>query len=111
VTKFSFLQRKKSKTISGELLKIFEKAAVSLATVTRCWRRFKQVNFLLDDKYRPRRALSDIDEATSQFLSKEPFLSAHILVKSLATSSEIIKEIRTRDLGMRKFMRDGCDMS
>jgi hypothetical protein len=41
----------------------------------------------------------------SQFLSKEPFLSAHILAKRLATSSAIIKEIRTRDLGMKKFTR------
>jgi hypothetical protein len=111
VMKFFFLQKKKSKAISGELAKIVEKAAVSLITVTRCWRRFKQVKFPLDDKSRSRRALSDIAEAMSQFVNKEPFLSAHILARKLARSSDIIKEIRTHDLRMRKFMRDGRDMS
>jgi hypothetical protein len=45
-------------------------------------------------------ALCDIDEAASQFLRKERFLSAHVLTKRLAISPHTIKEILASDLGM-----------
>jgi hypothetical protein len=41
----------------------------------------------------------------SQFLSIEIFLSPRVLVRRLATSSQPIKEILTRDLRMRKLTR------
>jgi dTDP-4-dehydrorhamnose reductase len=59
----------------------------------------------LDDQFKSGRSQSDIADAISQFLSREPFLSAGILAKRLATSSHTMKKILTRDEGMRKFTR------
>jgi transposase len=103
--KFLFLQGKKSKAIHGELTGVLGEAAISLATVKRWCRGFKEGNFSRDHKFRSGRPCSDIGEAISQFFSKEPFLSAHEVAKRLATSLHTIKENLTRDLGMRKLTR------
>jgi hypothetical protein len=103
--KFLFMQGKRSKAIHGELSGVLGEAAVSLMTINRWCRRFKDGNLSLDDEFRSGRAGNDIGAAISQFLSKEPFLSAHILAKRFAVSPHTIKEILTRDLGMRKFTR------
>jgi hypothetical protein len=105
VMKFFFLRRKKSNTRHEKLPEALEEAALSRAMVERWCRRFKQANFSLDEESRPGRPLSDIDAAVSQFLKKEPFLSAHTFAKRLAIRPYTIKEILTRDLGMRKLMR------
>jgi hypothetical protein len=78
---------------------------VRLATVKRRCRRFKDGHFSLDDRFESHRPRGDIGEVISQFLSEEPFISARILAKKLATSEQIIKEIRTRNLGKREFTR------
>jgi hypothetical protein len=101
--KLFFMQRKRSKAIHGELRGVRGEAAVSLTTNKRWCRRFKDGNFSLDDEFRSGRLRGDIGAAISQFLSKEPFLSARVLAKRLAASPHTIKEILTRDLGMRKF--------
>jgi hypothetical protein len=105
VMKFLFMQGKRSKAIHGELRRVLEEAAVSLTTIKRWCRRFKDGNFSLDDEFRSGRPGNDIGAAISQFLSKEPFLSASVLAKRLVTSPHTIKKILTRDLGMRKFTR------
>jgi transposase len=98
VIKFFFLQGRRSKAIHGELSRVLEEAAVSLATVKRwCW-GFKEGDFSLDDKSRSGRRRSDFGEAVSQFLDKRPFLSARILAKRLVTSPHTIKEILERHL-------------
>jgi hypothetical protein len=68
-------------------------------------RHFKDGNFSLDDEFRSGRSRTDIGAAISQFLRKEPFVFVGVLAKRLATSLHPIKEILTRDLGMRKFPR------
>jgi hypothetical protein len=105
VMKFLFLQGKKSKVIYGKPSGVLGEAAVSLATVKRWCRRFKDGNFSLGDEFKSRRPCIDIGEVISQFLSKQPFISAPSLARRLAPSQHTIKEIRTRDLGMRKFTR------
>jgi transposase len=97
--KFVFLQGKRSQAIHKELSGVLGEAAVRLTTVKRWCRRFKDGNFSLDDEFRSGRPPSDIMEAISQFLNKEPFLSARVLAKRLATSPHTIKEILIRDLG------------
>jgi transposase len=105
VMKFLFMQGKISKAIHGELSAVLGEAAVSLATI-KCWcRRFNDGNFSLDDEFRSGQPRRHIGATISQVLSKEPFLSVRVLAKRLATSSHAIKEILTRDLGMRKFTR------
>jgi hypothetical protein len=103
VIKFFFLQGRRSKAIHGELSQVLEEAAVSLATVKRWCRGFKEGDFSLDDDSRSGRRRSDFGEAISQSLDKEPFLSARILATRLATSPRTIKEILKLYLGMRKF--------
>jgi hypothetical protein len=103
--KFLLLQEKRSKAIYGELSKVLGEAAVRRATVKRSCRRFKDGNFSLDDEFRSGCPGPDIREDISQFLSKEPFLSASVLTKRLAPNPHKIKEIRIRDRGMRKFTR------
>ena len=105
VIKFFFLQGRRSKAIHGELSRVLGEAAVSLATVKRWCRRLTEGDSSLDDEFRSGRPRSDLGEAVSQFLDKEPFLSARILAKRLATNPHTIKEILTRDLGLRKFTR------
>jgi hypothetical protein len=78
---------------------------VCLITVKRECRGFKDGNFSPDDDFRCGRLVTDIEEAISQLLSKEPFLSAGVLAKRLAISSHTIKEILTGELGMRQFTR------
>jgi hypothetical protein len=78
---------------------------VSLATVKRWCRRFKDRNFSLDDEFRSGRPRSDIEDAISQFLGKELFISGRGLAKRLAASLHPIKEILICDLGMRKLTR------
>jgi hypothetical protein len=84
--KFLFLHEKRSKAIYGELSRVLGEDAVSLATVKRQCRRFKDVNFSLGDEFRSRRRRRDIGEVISQFLSKELFIAARILANRLATS-------------------------
>jgi hypothetical protein len=103
VVKFLFMRGKRLKAIHGELSGVLREAAVSLTTIKRWCRRFKDGNFSLDDEFRSGRPRRDIGAAISQFLSKEPFLSARVLAKRLAISTNTIKEILTRDRGMRKF--------
>jgi hypothetical protein len=103
--KFLFIQGKRLKSIHGELRGVLGEAAVNLTTIKPRCRRFKDGNFSLDDEFRSARRRTDIGAAISQFLSKEPFISAHGLTKKLASSPDTIKEILTRDLGMRKFTR------
>jgi hypothetical protein len=102
VMKFLFMQGKRLKAIRGKLSGVLGEAAVSLTTIKRWCRRFKDGNFSLDDEFSSGQPRSDIGAAISQFLSKEPFLSAHMFAKRLATGPDTIKEIVTRDLGMRK---------
>jgi transposase len=74
VVKFLFLQGKRFKVIHAELSEVHEEAAVSLATVKRWCRCFKDGNFSLDDEFRSGRRRDDIGEAISQFVDKEPSL-------------------------------------
>jgi hypothetical protein len=100
---FFFLEEKRSKEIHGELSGVLEEAAVSFTKV-KCWcRGFKDGNFSLDAKFKSRRQRSDIGEAISQLLSKEPFFSARVLANRRAISLQTIKEILIHELGMRKF--------
>jgi hypothetical protein len=71
--KFFFLQRKTAKVIHAEITGVLAEAAASLVTVKHYSRHFKQGGFCLDEKFRPRSPLSDMSEAVSQFISKEPF--------------------------------------
>jgi hypothetical protein len=103
--KLLFMQGKRCKTIHGELSGVLGEASVSLATVKRWCRRFKDGNFSFADEFRSGRPRTDIGEVMSQFLKRWPFLSAHVLAKKLAASPHTIKEILIRDLGMRKFTR------
>jgi hypothetical protein len=81
---------------------VLEEEVVSLATV-KCWcQRFKQGDFWLDDEFRAGRPISDVKDVISQFLSHEPYLSARLLAKRLASNVHTIKTILTRDLGMKK---------
>jgi hypothetical protein len=105
VTQFFFLQGKKSIARHGELSGVLEEPAVSLATVRRWCRGFKDGNFSLDGEFRSGRPQNDIGKGISQFLSKQPFLSACVLAKRLAISPDTIKEILRHDLGMRQFRR------
>jgi hypothetical protein len=110
VTKFLFLQGKRSKAIYGELSGVLGEAVVRLAVVKRWCRRFKDGTFSFDDRIRSRRRHSDIGEAISQFLSKPRFLSARGLSKRLAASLYTIKEILTCNRGMKKVtQRWVCD--
>jgi hypothetical protein len=104
MTKF-FLQGKRYQAIYGELSGVLEEAAVSLAAIKRGFQRFKAGNFPLDDENRPRRSLSDLGQVMSQFLRDEPFLSARVLAKRLATIPCSIKKIVARDLDMRRLPR------
>jgi hypothetical protein len=103
--KMVFLQGKGSKTIQREPSGVFGEAAVSLARVNRWCRPFKDGNFSVDDEFRSRKPHGEVGMAISQFLSKELFLSARGLVKRPATRPQTIKEILTRDLGMKKDTR------
>jgi hypothetical protein len=105
VMKFFFLGGKRYKAIHTELQAVLGKDAVSLATVKRWCQRFKQDDFSLDDEIRAGRPISDLKEVISQMLGDEPYLSARILAKRLASNAHTIKTILARDLGMRKFTR------
>jgi hypothetical protein len=100
---FLFLQEKRFTGIDEELRGVLGEAATSLVIVRRSHRRLKDGNFELDDEFRSGPSCSDIGEAISQFFSKESFLSARLLAKKLAASPHTIREILTRDLGMKKF--------
>jgi hypothetical protein len=89
----------------GKLSGVLEEAVVTLATVRRWYRGFKDGNFSFDDEFRSGRPPNDFGEGISQFLSKEPFLSACVLAKRLATSPYTITASLSHDLGMRKFRR------
>jgi hypothetical protein len=105
VVKFLFMQGKRSKAIHEELRGVLGEAAVSLTTIKRwCW-RFKDGNLSRDDRFKSGESGTNIWAAISQFLSTDTFFSARALAKRLATSPNTIKEILTRDLGMRKFTR------
>jgi hypothetical protein len=54
----------------------------------------------LDDENTPGLPLSDLGKAVSQFLKDEPFLSAPVLAKRLATRSRTIMKVLVRDLLM-----------
>jgi hypothetical protein len=103
--KFLFMQGKRSKAIHGELSGVLGEAAVSLTTIKRWCLRVKDGSFSRDDEFRSGRPRSDIGAVISQFLSKDPFLSARVPAKRLASSPDTIKEIPTRDLGLRKDTR------
>jgi transposase len=103
--KFLFLQETRSKAIHGKLSEVLEEAAVSLATVKRWRQRVKDGNLSHDDEFGSGRPRSDIGEAISQFLSREPFLFARGLKNRLASRSCTIKKVLTGYSGMRKFIR------
>jgi transposase len=105
VVTFLCLQGRRSKTIQEELNGVLGEAAVSLVTIRRWCGRLKGGNFSPNDEFTSGRPRNDIGEARFQFRSKEPFLSARVLAKRLATGSHTIKEILIPDLEMRKFTR------
>jgi transposase len=105
VMKFLFLQGKRYKAIHTEIDAVLHEQAVSLATVERWCQRFKQGDFDVSDETREGRPLLGLRETISQFLKDEPFLSACILAKRLATSPHTIKKVLTRDIRLKKFTR------
>jgi hypothetical protein len=105
VIKFLFLQGKRYKAIHHELAAVLAEEAVSGETVKRWCRRFKNGDFAIEDHERSGRPRSDLAEAITRFLQDEPFLSARLLAKRLATSHHTIKGILEGALGLRKFAR------
>jgi ABC-type uncharacterized transport system YnjBCD ATPase subunit len=91
VMKFSLLAREKIQSDTWELIRVIGEAAVSFSTLRRWCRGFKQGHFSLDGELGPGGSLVDIGEAVSQFLQKDPFISASSLAKRPAISSHTIK--------------------
>jgi histone-lysine N-methyltransferase SETMAR len=103
--KFLFLVGKRYRTIHAQLVSVLEENAVSLSTVKYWCQRFKSGNLSVQDEIRPGRPRSDLGNSISQMLTDEPFLSAKIIAKRLATSPHTIKSVLMQDLGMQKYSR------
>jgi hypothetical protein len=89
----------------GELHGVLGEAVVNLATIKHWRQSFKAGNLSHDDANRPARPLNELAEVISQFLCNEPFPSAGIPTKRLATSPPTIKEIVACEPTLRKLRR------
>jgi hypothetical protein len=103
--KFLFVKGLTYKAIHRDLSTVLGEDDVSLDTVKRWCRRFKDGSLCLADENRPGRPKSDLADSISRLLEREPFLSARTLARKLESSRQTIKRVLATDLGMRKFTR------
>jgi transposase len=103
--KFLWLQEQGSKAIHAHLRGTLKDLAVSLPTVKRWLRHFREGNTSCKGRNIAGRPLAILGDVLSKFVSKYPFG----LVKNIASDFDIsvstVKHLRARELGLRKFTR------
>jgi hypothetical protein len=105
VIKFLSLQAKGYRAVHREVTTILAKEAISIETVKRQCRRFKDGDFSVTDHEKPGRPPCDLSNVIIRYSNAEPFLSARTLANSLTTDHQTIETALERDLGPRRFTR------
>jgi transposase len=105
VIKFLWLQGLGWKAAHTQLSSTLTGTALSLSTVQRWLRRFKEGNTLREDAERPGRPRVIIGNILRKFLARYLFTSAKGMSRHFCVSPSTIKEVLSRELGFRKYSR------
>jgi transposase len=105
VIKFLWLQEQGSKEIHVHLRGTLGDLAVSLLTVKRCLRRFREGDTSCKLRNRARRPLTILGDALLKFLSKYPFASPKNIASQFDISVSTVKDLLVHEPGLRKFIR------
>jgi transposase len=97
------LQGLGGKTIHAQLSSILASIALSLSTVQRWLRRFKEGNTSCEDVERPGRPMVIIGDILRKFLARYPFASAKVMSRDFGVSPSSVKEVPSRELGFIKY--------
>jgi hypothetical protein len=89
-------------------LAILGSDAYSEESVQNWVARFESGGTSCEDISRPGRPLTDLAEPFRLFLQDYPFASAYMLSRHLIVCATAMKEILTRDLGLKKSLNDEC---
>jgi histone-lysine N-methyltransferase SETMAR len=105
VIKFLWLQKQGSKVIHADLRGTLGDLAVSLPSVKRWLRRFREGNTSCEDGNRAGRPLTILRYVLSKFLSKCLFASAKNIASHFDISVSTVKDLRAGELGLHQFTR------
>jgi transposase len=105
VVKYFFIKGWGNKRITAKLQTTFHGSVMSISTVKRWTRKFKNGDLFCDDDSRPGWPTSMLGSVLQQFLDRYPFSSAKVLSRHFRISLSTVKEILTRGVGLQKFSR------
>jgi hypothetical protein len=105
VIKCLWLQEQGSKVIHTHLRGAVRDLAVSLPTVKRWLRCFREGETSCEDRNRAGRPFTILMDVSSKFLSEYPFASAKNIRSPFDISVLIVKDLLARELGLRKSTR------
>jgi transposase len=104
IVKYFHLKRWENKRITAELESTFQGSSLSNTTVKRWLRKFKSGDLSCSDEIRPGRPLTILGPVLKKFLQKHPFASAKVMSTHFDISPPTVKEILSRELGLRKYI-------
>jgi hypothetical protein len=102
VVEFLWLQGLGGKAIYTQLSGTLAESPLSLSTVQRWLRRFKEGNTLCEDAEQPSRQKIVVSGILGKFLAKYAFVSARPMSRYFGVSASTVKEILIRELGFKK---------
>jgi hypothetical protein len=105
VIKFFWLREYRPREIHQELLATLGSDAYSEDPVQYWVARFESGDTICADISRPGTPLTDLAEPFRLFLQDYPFASARMLSRHFSVYATTVKEILTRDLGLKKITR------
>jgi transposase len=105
VVKYFFIKGWDNKKITAQSQTTFHHSDLSSSTVKRCIRKFNNDHSSCDDDSRPGQPISIFGPVLQKFLDQYPFSSARVISRHFLISPSTVKEILTRELGLRKFSR------
>jgi transposase len=105
VVKYFSLKGWGNKKITAELESTFQRCALSRATVKRWLRYFNSGDLSCADLPRRGRPLTSLGSVIEKFLEKHPFASSKVVSRHIDVSASTVKEIMTRELGLKKYTR------
>jgi hypothetical protein len=110
VIKFFWLREYRPREIHQQLLVTLGSDAYPEDSVQYWVPRFESGDTSCEDISRPGRPLTDLAKLFRVFLQDDPFASARLLSRhfSVCLCVTTVKEILTRDLGLKKSLDDGC---
>jgi transposase len=94
-----------NRLIHNELKSVLHDSASSLSIMERWVSRFKTGVATCEDNLRSGRPSSHLGSSLAAFLLEFPFTNTHQMSRNFHTSHYTIKEIVSRQLGLRKFSR------